>query len=347
MIGETSKQIITGNIFLIICCVFYLVWWTIAFKPEGAIKGMKSGWLLMPAVLFGVLSIILLVGAFRIPEGTDPLFSNLLVAIAGVVIYAVSFVITYFFFHRIVTTELLLIVGWTVLAVCESNTLSANGVILKGAAWIMIIVSLIVGTISLICYMRYYSLDAQKGWICGMIPLILVMAVILMFTVMTLMNNKTGAGGEDMAAGLKEIRITSESLRDGVWNNVITNTKNGSNASPELSWDEVDGAGEYAVYMFDPSADNWMHWRAHGITTTHLNEGDDVGEYIGPYPPSGTHTYIVYVFALKTAADSYPGSFDSENKGIEDIIAGLDRAGGKSGNIIARGSLSGTYIINQ
>ena len=25
------------------CCAFYLSWWLIAFKPEGAVKGFKSG----------------------------------------------------------------------------------------------------------------------------------------------------------------------------------------------------------------------------------------------------------------------------------------------------------------
>jgi len=210
----------------------------------------------------------------------------------------------------------------------------------------MIIATFIAGMVSMICYMRYYSLDARKGWICGMIPLILVMAVMLVLTGMALINNRANPDAADMAGGLMEMRITSENLHDGVWDTVITNTKKGRNVSPELSWDEMDGTGEYTVYMLDPSAGNWMHWRAHGITKTHLDEGADVGEYIGPYPPSGTHTYIVYVFALKTAADSYPGSFDAGNKGIGDIIAGLDKAGGKSGNLIAQGSLSGTYTAS-
>ena len=346
MIGETSKHIITGNIFLIICCIFYLTWWIIAFKPEGAIKGVKSGWLLIPATIFGLISIILLIVSFRIPEETDSLFSNLLAEIVGVAVYVGFLVITKNFFHRIVTTELLLIVGWAVLAVCESNVLFAQGIAGRGGAWIMIIATFIAGMVSMICYIRYYSLDARKGWICGMIPLILVMAVMLVLTGMALINNRANPDAADMAGGLMEMRITSENLHDGVWDTVITNTKKGRNVSPELSWDEMDGTGEYTVYMLDPSAGNWMHWRAHGITKTHLDEGADVGEYIGPYPPSGTHTYIVYVFALKTAADSYPGSFDAGNKGIGDIIAGLDKAGGKSGNLIAQGSLSGIYTAS-
>lgn len=39
-----TRKILTGNILMILCCIFYLAWWLVAFKPTGAIKGMKSGW---------------------------------------------------------------------------------------------------------------------------------------------------------------------------------------------------------------------------------------------------------------------------------------------------------------
>lgn len=351
MFTETSKQIIVGNIFLIICCVFYLLWWMIAFKPEGAIKGMKSGWLLLPAIVFGVMSIVFLIGAFGLPEGSVPLFRNLWVAIAGAVAYVGLIAVTSIFFHRTVTTELLLIVGWTVLTICEINTLFALTVMGRVPSWALIGITLVFGVVSMICYMKYYELDARKGWICGMIPLILAMAVMFILIVAA----ASGAGNRSttetgIAEGVEsKMRITSANLHGGVWDTVITNTKNGRNVSPELTWDSVGNAGEYAIYMLDPSAGNWMHWRAHGITGTHLEEGADIAadEYVGPYPPSGTHTYTIYIFALRAAADSYPGSFDARNSGIESIISGLDVAGGKSGNIIAQGSLSGTYTAGK
>ena len=349
MLGETSKQIITGNIFLVICCIFYLIWWIIAFKPEGAIKGMKSGWLLLPAIVFGLTSIAILIRSFRIPDGVTSLFQNLMVVIIGAVVYVAFLVITGFFLHRVVTTELLLIVGWVVLAVCEINILYAYEIIGRAAAWSLITVTLMAGAVSMICYMRYYALDARKGWICGMIPLILVMAVMLILTAIAAFNNKSGTNNTDVLEGLQEMRITSANLHGGVWDTDITNTRNGRNIPPELTWESVEGAAEYAVYMIDPSAGNWLHWRAYGIKENHLDEGAALpaNEYIGPYPPSGTHTYIVYIFALKSSADTYPGTFDSRNSGIEDIIAGIDKSGGESGNIIGRGSLSGTYTAGE
>ena len=57
-LNTQGKQILTGNVLFILCCVFYLAWWLLAFKPSGAIAGMKTGWLLIPAALFGLLGVV-------------------------------------------------------------------------------------------------------------------------------------------------------------------------------------------------------------------------------------------------------------------------------------------------
>ncbi|MCR5733310.1 MAG: phosphatidylethanolamine-binding protein [Lachnospiraceae bacterium] len=135
--------------------------------------------------------------------------------------------------------------------------------------------------------------------------------------------------------------VTSTDLHDGVWDTVITNTEYGKNLSPALSWDPVDGAECYAVYMVDTSAGNWMHWRSGSVTDTDLKQGwanDD--EYIGPYPPSGTHDYEIYVIALKKGTDSIVGDFDSANPGFFDDLKKLDEP---AGNILSYGHITGTY----
>ena len=142
-----------------------------------------------------------------------------------------------------------------------------------------------------------------------------------------------------------KIDVSSENLSDGSWDDVISNTEDGENLSPQLSWTQVPGAGEYAVYMFDEDAGNWLHWKAYGITAASLGTGEPLenGEYIGPYPPSGTHHYIVTVYALKNPVRDLPGDFDARNPEISGIEALLDQAGGISGNIIAKGSVTGAY----
>ena len=63
---QEADGLFWGNILLVGCCVFYLLWWALAFKPTGAVKGMRSGWLLIPAFLFGCAAVVLIV------RGTSP-----------------------------------------------------------------------------------------------------------------------------------------------------------------------------------------------------------------------------------------------------------------------------------
>ncbi len=139
--------------------------------------------------------------------------------------------------------------------------------------------------------------------------------------------------------------VTSKNLNSGVWDDVISNTSRGSNASPELSWAAAEGASCYAIYMIDTSAGNWMHWKSANVTATELKQGwAKSNEYVGPYPPSGTHTYEMYVFALKDAVKTMQGNFDDENAGIETLAKSLDKtSSGAVGNIISYGHISGTF----
>lgn len=162
-------------------------------------------------------------------------------------------------------------------------------------------------------------------------------------------DSVSGENGSVTKGDISEMKVTSDSLSNGVWDEKITNTSYGRNVSPELTWSAVDGASEYAVYMVDPDGHNWLHWRVTGFKGTHLDEGEmpDGSEYVGPYPPSGTHRYIVTVYALKAKPDSIPGNFDSSNSSADSIGKALDISGGKSGNILAEGKLEGTYTSRR
>lgn len=149
---------------------------------------------------------------------------------------------------------------------------------------------------------------------------------------------------------VKTITVTSADLHDGKWDDSISFTDAGENASPELSWEAVEGAGEYAVYMIDEyDTDYWLHWRTYGVQTPGFAHGARAPagaqwEYVGPYPPEGVHEYVVYVFALKGPASDYPGNFDAESVCVEVVRKALDQAAdGQAGNILAEGKISGTY----
>ncbi|MCR5409641.1 MAG: hypothetical protein K6E90_01530 [Lachnospiraceae bacterium] len=140
--------------------------------------------------------------------------------------------------------------------------------------------------------------------------------------------------------------VTSQSLHDGVWDDVISNTDAGANKSPQLSWEPVEGAELYLVYMADLGAWNWIHWKSADVMETDLDEGwADSSDYKGPYPPPGsTHTYEVYVVALKKPIERMKGAFDAQNPRFEENFRAADTdIDGNKGNILGVGRISGTF----
>ena len=144
---------------------------------------------------------------------------------------------------------------------------------------------------------------------------------------------------------IPSFNVTSSNIYEGIWDDKITNTKYGENMSPELTWDAVDGADRYVVIMIDGA---WLHMDVF-TTETHLDEGavsrGQRGEqYVGPYPPSGTHTYSVFVFALKDEPGKVKMSFDAGGNSIDMIYSSLDKdKDGNTGNVIAFSRLDGNY----
>lgn len=167
------RQILRGNILLMICCVFYLAWWLLAFKPAGAIKGIKSGWLLIPAAVAGVAAIYFTVGGIGDAEPARALFPAMYIIVGGIAAYVILLVVTLGLFKRPVTTELILIVGWAVMALCEINVLYGTGTLARTAALVFMAIIVIAVLISLVCYVLYYKLDSRMGYYDGMVPLLM------------------------------------------------------------------------------------------------------------------------------------------------------------------------------
>ncbi len=146
-------------------------------------------------------------------------------------------------------------------------------------------------------------------------------------------------------SSVPSFEVTSQNLNNGIWDDAISNTNAGENLSPELSWEEVDGASMYVIYMVDLSAGNWVHMKVTGVNSTSLEAGElDNSAYIGPYPPSGTHEYVIYVFALRETPVATKGLLDRAASSLEFLFSPLDvNESGEGGNVISCGILSGTY----
>lgn len=170
-------------------------------------------------------------------------------------------------------------------------------------------------------------------------------------------DKKDGTADKDTAAELlspynaflddyESFEVTSANLNDGVWDDIISNTAKGLNHSPQLEWTAVDSADLYVIIMDDPDAMDWMHWKSDHVTETRLEEGwASSSDYVGPYPPKGsTHTYEIYVVALKAPVERVKGAFNGQNPKFEKNFQALDiDVDGNRGNIIAVGRLSGTF----
>ncbi len=177
-----TRQILIGNLSMIVCCVFYLAWWVIAFKPTGAIKGMKSGWLLFPALIFGVMGAVWIVKGSLTVERAAMLFGGGQVLLGGIILYIVLMLLTSILLKRQVTTELLLIVGWLMLMFLELSALYAQSHYTLPAAVVLLVVTVIAAAVSLICYLLYYNLSGAKGYFDGMVPLVLVAVMMAVVT---------------------------------------------------------------------------------------------------------------------------------------------------------------------
>lgn len=172
-----TRQIFLANLLLVVCCMFYLAWWLLAFKPVNPIKGMKTGWLLVPAFAAGMAAVVFAARGLGGAAVYPGLFPSSWLLWGSVLAYVVLLAATSFLLHRPVTTELFLIVGWTMLALSEVNALLGGGAFSHRVAITFAAIIAVGAVISLICYMLYYRLSATAGFIDGMVPLLMAALV--------------------------------------------------------------------------------------------------------------------------------------------------------------------------
>lgn len=169
-----SKAFMQGNLLLLGCCIFYLAWWLLTFRPENPVKGMRSGWLLLPAAAAGLGSVVKIVHGINETPLTNAPFTSMQIWLIGAVVYVVLMIATSALLKRPVTTELFLIVGWATLVAAEANALYAANVLHASQAIALCIITAILAVVSMVCYLKYYNLDPVRGYIDGAVPLILV-----------------------------------------------------------------------------------------------------------------------------------------------------------------------------
>lgn len=150
--------------------------------------------------------------------------------------------------------------------------------------------------------------------------------------------------------GLDTFEVTSADLTDGVWADIISKTDIGENRSPQLSWSPVEGADSYVIYMVDTNTNGFLHWKSGDVTATDLPQGwASAVDYAGPHIGHGyTHTFDIYVIAVKSPVKELKGAVNSVNPNLDEFIQLVDTgADGSTGNIISYGKISGSYTDSR
>lgn len=165
------------------------------------------------------------------------------------------------------------------------------------------------------------------------------------------------SSGVDSSSNIKNLTVSSSSFAAG---STIPSkySYTAENISPHLSWTKgPDGTKSYVIVCEDPDAprkDPWVHWIVFNIPvsittlpegfSSNLTHGIEQGTtdyqanvYGGPNPPSGTHRYYFYIYALDCDMPELKGK--SPNK------AQLMKAIGN--HVLAKGALMGTYSASK
>lgn len=180
------KQVIFGQILLILCCAVYLVWWYRGFRPGVTVSriGGINGILLLITAALGFAGIFF--SLTPIAAEREFLISQSSIVMAGVVVYILLMLVTMGVFHRVVTTELVLIVGWTVLEAVVVNRLYAAGALSGSGVLVEGIVIAAAFLISIVLYVAYYRMEEMKAFYYAMVPLVTEAAAMGVLTCLVL-----------------------------------------------------------------------------------------------------------------------------------------------------------------
>jgi hypothetical protein len=157
-------NIFTGNLLLLFCSLFYLTWWVVTFRPNSS-GGLLGVFGILAALITGVVAINLMstgiISLSTISKGVPVRF----ILIGGAVLFVILLLVTTVAFHRIVTSELIIIHFWAALELSAVAVLYGTGRFGAGRAAALGALVGIAFVVGLICYVLYYRLDGMSSFI--------------------------------------------------------------------------------------------------------------------------------------------------------------------------------------
>lgn len=181
-------MIVIGEVLLVVCCLSYLVWWTITFRPSVR-SGPGGGPFLAGAVVGGLGGLVLLaVGIAALVSKASAAALGATV-VGGALVGALLLHLTSNVAHRPLTTELPLIVVWGTMQLAAGVTLRTAGVLTVPAASAWVVATAVATLVGLACYLIFYRLEPVAAYRVGMVPLAVdgvvaaILAVIMLIRV--------------------------------------------------------------------------------------------------------------------------------------------------------------------
>ena len=166
------RRIIIGQILLIIGFLFYLIWWYRGFRPGTNVNRVKgiNGLLLLITAAFCIGGIA---ATLTVDIPAPLIVTPTTIVILGIIAYVLLLLLTRFCFHRIVTSELMLIVVWTILEVWAIDVLNAGGALSSTRFAVMGAGIAVAFIVSMVLYVAYYRMEEMKAFYAAMVPLVI------------------------------------------------------------------------------------------------------------------------------------------------------------------------------
>jgi hypothetical protein len=163
-------EIFYGNLLFLFCSLFYLIWWVVSFRPNSS-SGPAGVFCITAAFITGIAAIALMSTGINALSQNSKCLPVRCVLIGVTVLFLILLLVTVIGFHRIVTSELIIIHIWAALELSAVAVLYGTGHFGLGSTVTLAVLVGIAIAVGMICYVLYYRLNGMSSYLDGMVPL--------------------------------------------------------------------------------------------------------------------------------------------------------------------------------
>ena len=163
------RQIFYGNLVMCAAIAFYIVWWVLS---KGCTINSGADMLIVVILLLGMAAILTIAVGINTLTHVGNGIPILYFPAGAVLAFIILLLITTIGFHRMVTSELLLITVWTSIETAAIMALKSSGRFGTGSIAVLVIFTFFAFATGVVCYILHYRLDEPMRFWNGLIPLV-------------------------------------------------------------------------------------------------------------------------------------------------------------------------------